>query len=215
MAVRARAKKGSPPKRRKPSAEPPEDTAAPEDPAAGAPPAAPHRIYHFKRYHTPGTAPGTLRAHEEKRADQVRVTVIHYDPSGVEEREIETPEECDPYSERPGVTWINVEGLTNVAMLESLGRTFGLHPLALEDVLNCGQRPKIEDYGDYQFVIMRSLRLEDDAAGGRADQPLLRRQLRAHLPGGAGRLVRGGARAHPPRQGADPQAPAPTTSPMP
>jgi magnesium transporter len=163
MAVRARAKKGSPPEPRKLVAERqrPAEAAEPRpDEAPG--PAHPHHRHHrsFKRYHKPGTAPGTLRAPEETRVDRVRVTVIHYDVHGVEERVIEGPEECEPFRDRSGVTWINIDGLSDVALLESLGRTFRLHPLTLEDVLNCGQRPKVEDYGEYQFVVMRSLRLE-------------------------------------------------------
>ncbi|HYH45233.1 MAG TPA: CorA family divalent cation transporter, partial [Thermoanaerobaculia bacterium] len=179
MAVRARAKKGSPPEPRKLFAERQgtagaagPDTAeagaaARLDAPAGPAPRAHHRRRHpFKRYHKPGTAPGTLRPVEDKRVERVRVTIIHYDADKVEELEISNPAECEPFSERRGVTWINVEGLTDVSLIESLGRTFGLHPLSLEDVLNCGQRPKVEEYDDYQFVVMRSLHMDGDQLEG-------------------------------------------------
>ena len=109
-----------------------------------------------KRYHRPGTAPGTLRA-PEKRVDQVRITVIDYGPDHLEEKTVTRVEELVEYRDSPSVTWINVEGLHDVALVESIGRHFGFHPLALEDVLNCGQRPKIEDYGTYHFLSMKSL----------------------------------------------------------
>jgi magnesium transporter len=115
-----------------------------------------HRMKVGKRYHKPGTAPGTLRA-AEKRIDQVRVTVIDYGPDHLEEKTITRVEEVFRYRDSPSVTWINVEGLHDVALVESIGRHFGFHPLALEDVLNCGQRPKLEDYGPYHFLIMKSL----------------------------------------------------------
>ena len=115
-----------------------------------------------KRYHPPGTAPGTLRAPDTPPAGPIRVTVIDYGPDHLDEKEIESVEELAPYRDSPTVTWINVEGLHDVPFLEGLGKLFGFHPLALEDVLNCGQRPKLEDYGDYHFLVLKSLLLEED-----------------------------------------------------
>ncbi len=109
-----------------------------------------------KRYHKPGTAPGTLRA-LEKRTDQVRVTVIDYGPEHLEEKTVTRVEDLFRYRDSPTVTWINIEGLHDVALIEALGKHFGFHALALEDVLNCGQRPKLEDYATHHFMIMKSL----------------------------------------------------------
>lgn len=109
-----------------------------------------------KRFHKPGTAPGTLKA-PEKRVEQVRITVMDYAPDRLEEKTVTRIEQLFPYRDSPTVTWINIEGLHDVATLETLGKHFGFHPLTLEDVLNCGQRPKIEDYGEYHFMIMKSL----------------------------------------------------------
>ena len=115
-----------------------------------------------KRHHKPGTAPGTLRRHEEAAAaGPVRITVMDYSPERLVERKIERVEELESYCESPTVTWINVEGLGDVGVVEKIGKMFNLHPLALEDVLNCGQRPKLEDYGSYHFLVMRSLFVKD------------------------------------------------------
>ncbi len=110
-----------------------------------------------KRYHRPGTAPGTLRAPEAADARPTRVTVIDYGPDHIQEKRISKIEDVFPYRDSQTVTWINVEGLQDVGLIEKLGRHFGFHTLALEDVLNCGQRPKIEDYGSYHFLVMKSL----------------------------------------------------------
>jgi magnesium transporter len=115
-----------------------------------------------KRYHRPGTSPGTLRAPDAPVTGPVRVTVMDYGPDGLVEKEIHSAAELAPYKETPTVTWINVEGLQDVAFLEALGKLFQFHPLALEDVLNCGQRPKLEDYGAYHFLVMKSLLLRDE-----------------------------------------------------
>jgi magnesium transporter len=116
-----------------------------------------------KRFHKPGTAPGTLKA-PEKRVSQVQMTVIDYGPDRLEEKTVTRVDQLFPYRDSPTVTWINIDGLHDVAALEALGKHFGFHPLALEDVLNCGQRPKIEDYGEYHFMIMKSLLQGDTLA---------------------------------------------------
>ncbi|HKH43305.1 MAG TPA: magnesium and cobalt transport protein CorA, partial [Thermoanaerobaculia bacterium] len=114
-----------------------------------------------KRFHTPGTAPGTLRPIEVPGAGPIRITIIDYGPDHLEEKVAASAEDLLPYRDSPTVTWINVEGLHDVALLEALGRDFGVHSLTLEDILNCGQRPKIEDYGAYHFLVLKSLSVDE------------------------------------------------------
>jgi magnesium transporter len=72
----------------------------------------------------------------------------------------------------PGiVSWINIDGLGDPGVFVRLGERFGLHPLALEDVLNVPQRPKVERFDKHMFLVMRTMRLERPeppvpAAGG-------------------------------------------------
>ncbi|HUO86207.1 MAG TPA: magnesium/cobalt transporter CorA [Thermoanaerobaculia bacterium] len=125
----------------------------------------PHRIFE-KRHAQPGTAPGTLRA-PEQRVDRVRIRVIRYSPESIEEIEVATVEECAAF--RPaagqaaggGATWIDVVGLHDVELVARLGECFGLHPLALEDVVNLGQRPKADDYDDHLFCVLRNFHAGD------------------------------------------------------
>src|SRR4051794_2117838 len=111
---------------------------------ASEPQTIPRKPPHRLRYHPPGTAPGTLTPLPGGSAT-VRVTVMDYGPEHVTEKEVAKVEDLFPFRDTASVTWINVEGLSDVALLESLGEHFKLHPLSLEDVLNCGQRPKVED----------------------------------------------------------------------
>ena len=124
----------------------------------------------FKRYHKPGTAPGTLRPVEIPGAGPVKVTLMDYAPDHLTEKEIRSVQELVPFRETPSVTWINVEGLADVEFLDELGKLFGFHPLALEDVLNCGQRPKVEDYGAYHFIVLKSLRYKPEEGGLEMEQ---------------------------------------------
>ncbi len=102
-----------------------------------------------------GLSPGTLVHIGHKRVEKARVTVMDYDESRLEEKEVTTIEECFPFRDAPTVTWINVDGLHEVGLIERLGAHYNLHPLILEDILNTAERPKIEDYGDYLFVVLK------------------------------------------------------------
>ena len=116
-----------------------------------------------KRYHKPGTAPGTLRRVEAPTATPVRITIIDYGVDRLEEKVIERFEGLLPYRDSTTNTWINIEGLHNLGLIEWLGKNFGIHALTLEDVLNCGQRPKIEDYGTYHFLVLKSMFLLEES----------------------------------------------------
>jgi magnesium transporter len=112
-----------------------------------------------KRYSRPGTAPGTLRPPAERRTERVMIRVMDYAPDSLEERELTSVEEAFAFRDSGRVTWIDIVGLHDLAVISRLGEHFGLHPLALEDVLNTGQRPKVENYGDHLFLVMKELRL--------------------------------------------------------
>ena len=83
--------------------------------------------------------------------------LIDYDEANFQEREVKAAEECLAFREKPTVTWINVEGVHQVEVVEKLGNCFGLHPLVLEDILNTDQRPKLEIYGDYVYIVLKML----------------------------------------------------------
>ncbi len=110
-----------------------------------------------KRSKKAGLPPGSLVHIGEKKAGELKVTVIDYDEAQFQEREIKTIEECFVFRGKPTVTWINVDGLHQVEVLEKLGECYGFHPLMLEDILNTDQRPKMEDYGDYVYIVLKML----------------------------------------------------------
>jgi magnesium transporter len=107
-----------------------------------------------KRRIRPGAAPGTLVS-EGAPARKVKMTVISYSPDELEEKEAESVDECFEYVGKREVTWINVDGTQDAALLGQIGEKFGIHPLALEDVINGGQRPKLEDFGEYLYITLR------------------------------------------------------------
>jgi magnesium transporter len=117
-----------------------------------------------------GLPPGALVHIGEKRVEKVKITIVDYDETHFQEKEAKTIEECLALKDKPTVMWINVDGLHQVEILEQLGDCLGVHPLVLEDILNTGQRPKIEDFGDYIFVVLKML--YDDKSNGIATEQI-------------------------------------------
>ena len=115
-----------------------------------------------KRYHPPGTSPGTLV--QAPMPIPVRLRLVDYNESEFLEREFTSPAECAPCLSKDTVTWIHVQGSAAPETMEALGQLLGLHALALEDTLNTGQRPKFEAYGDQAFVILHRPVLMGDVA---------------------------------------------------
>lgn len=99
-----------------------------------------------------GLPPGALVHMGEQRLDHPRIELIEYGPDNVREARLDTLA-ADRGTAPPPVTWLNVHGLHEPELLAEIGRRFKLHPLVLEDILNTDQRPKVEDYGDYLFLV--------------------------------------------------------------
>ncbi len=110
-----------------------------------------------KRSMKSGLPPGTPVHIGSQRTPTTQVILRIYNETEWEEREISQLSECPPLTAPGRITWINVSGLHQVERLEELNACLGLHPLVLEDILNTEQRPKIEDYGDYLFIVFKSL----------------------------------------------------------
>jgi len=104
-------------------------------------------------YSTPGTMPGALNI--EADAPPPSIVLIDYSCNGATRLEVSTPEECAPYLDTDSVSWVDVQGLGNEDILQRVGKVFDLHPLALEDVVNVPQRPKVEEYDDQILIVTR------------------------------------------------------------
>jgi len=95
----------------------------------------------IKRSKKVGLPPGTPVHVGEKKMDRVRIKIIDYDEAQFQEKEAKTVEECFPFKDKPTVTWINIDGIHQVDIIEKIGNHFNIHPLVLEDIVNTGQRP--------------------------------------------------------------------------
>lgn len=119
------------------------------------------RVMFRVNYQIPGTPPATLIAREDASGKPPVISLIKYDQETLTEHSVETVEQLDDLFDPGKVNWINVNGLGDIGILRSLAERFGIHPLAMEDVLNTTQRPKLEQYDDHLFIVSEILYFDD------------------------------------------------------
>jgi magnesium transporter len=112
-----------------------------------------------KRTKKVGLPAGSLVYTGERKGGAIRFTAIDYDETTFQEKVLGSIEACFPYKDKTTVTWINLDGVHDPQALEKLGDCFGLHRLVMEDILSIDQRPKLEDYGGYLYIVLRMISL--------------------------------------------------------
>ncbi len=110
-----------------------------------------------KRSKKAGLPPGSMVHIGEKKTEKVKIILFNYNKQKFEEKTIEKLKECLTYRKTKGVAWINVSGIHNTGAISEIGKCFNLHPLLLEDIVNTDQRPKMEDYDSYIFLVVKML----------------------------------------------------------
>jgi magnesium transporter len=107
-----------------------------------------------------GLSPGTLIHIGEKRGETIEIALFNYSSTQCDERVVADPKELQPPTDET-VMWVNVGGVNKVDVLEVIGKQFGLHPLLLEDIASTDQRPKLDDYETYLFLVTKMLTMTD------------------------------------------------------
>jgi len=108
-----------------------------------------------RRRTPPGASPGTVVV--DPKAARPMICAMTFGPEKLTERTVEDLDELADLRGRNPVTWIHVQGLGDAAVLERIAAIYGIHPLALEDVVNTHQRPKVEDYRHLCFIVLRTV----------------------------------------------------------
>ena len=106
-----------------------------------------------------GAPPGTLVHIGSQRTDVVKITVFDYDSEKFTETECGI-DDVRRYFNSETISWINVDGLHDIKLLQEIGDKFNLDKLLLEDILNTNHRPKTEVFDDYIFVILKMISIE-------------------------------------------------------
>ncbi len=118
----------------------------------------------------PGEVPGTMVYTGKRKDEPLRVTLIDYDAEKLSEKSDAHIDEYATCKDSSTVSWINIDGLNDISVIEKIGDLFGIHPLVLEDVLHTNQRPKLEDHADYLFLVVRMLYIPDGSEEIQSEQ---------------------------------------------
>ncbi len=110
-----------------------------------------------------GLPPGSLIHVGEKRTEEVKISVMHYDQARCEEKELKTIDQLPPSPPSPTVTWIDVAGLHDEHVVRAVGNRFHIADLLLEDILDTTQQPKIDYEADYLFLMLKILRYDEES----------------------------------------------------
>ena len=114
--------------------------------------------------------PGTIVHVGEERHEPVKLSVIKYDGANFEEKAVGNVEEAFKLRSKSSVVWLNIDGVHQPEIIEQVGKSFGLHPLVAEDIASTGQRPKMEDFDDYIFVVVRMFRFDGEEGETKSEQ---------------------------------------------
>jgi magnesium transporter len=104
-----------------------------------------------------GLPPGTLVHIGEQRVATTRFSLIEYSEASLKEQELKNVSDWRPAGNENKVTWLDVGGIHEVGLIEQIGSYFNIHPLVLEDIVNSEQRPKVDDYDEYIYVVLKML----------------------------------------------------------
>lgn len=115
-------------------------------------------VSHFNYFNLPENIPGTLNL--SPNAPPPKITLIDYDQNQATKVQFKNPLDCAAYLDTESVSWINIEGLGNNATWQQLSEVFQLHPVALEDIVNVPQRPKVVEYEEHLIFISRMVTLD-------------------------------------------------------
>lgn len=109
-----------------------------------------------------GLPPGTLVHVGELRDEKTKISLLDYNQNQLTEKEIDTIDESEQHINSNSVSWINIDGLADLDTIRAIRKNFDIHPLVVEDIVNTHQRPKIEDFDNYLFIVLKMIYYDND-----------------------------------------------------
>jgi len=107
-----------------------------------------------------GNIPGEPVFIGKRKVDKISMHVIDYNEKFIDEIDPNNIDEITQLKETSTVSWININGLHDTEAIKSLAKSFNIHPLVVEDIVNTGQRPKMEEYDDNLFFALKMMRYD-------------------------------------------------------
>ncbi|HSV97432.1 MAG TPA: magnesium/cobalt transporter CorA [Spirochaetota bacterium] len=108
-----------------------------------------------------GLPPGTLVHVGDRKTEKTKILVIEYNENSYNICDTESITAFSSQIENPTVRWIDIVGIDRVDVVAEAGSVYDFHPLVMEDILNTSQRPKLDDWGDYSFIVLKALHYDE------------------------------------------------------
>ncbi|NQV49080.1 MAG: magnesium/cobalt transporter CorA [Candidatus Marinimicrobia bacterium] len=119
---------------------------------------------------TIGQSPGALVFIGEQKVEEVTIKVIDYDSQHLTEQDLQDIQVGIPYKDTESVTWLNFNGVHDTDLIRQVGNGFGLHALVMDDIVNTGQRPKMDEYDDYLYFGIKMMRFDEGTEEIKSEQ---------------------------------------------
>lgn len=108
-----------------------------------------------------GLSPDALYFRGKQKIDQVLLRIVDFNGTGLEERELAAVQQVLPYQEKDTVTWFNIDGLHDAAVMEEVGKAFQLEPLALAEVMDTHSRPRVQEFANCILISVKMLQQDE------------------------------------------------------
>lgn len=115
-----------------------------------------------KSYRASNLPPGTMAYRGKKQASVTDIEIINYSAERYKSFISNEVKDAFDFKGNDHVTWININGLNRIEDIEKVGLHYNIHPLTLEDIVNTSQRPKIEEFENYMFIVFKMLLIKND-----------------------------------------------------
>lgn len=108
------------------------------------------------------SSPWTIKYIWKKRNSKIKISLINYNENEANEIQIKSTKELNNYDTQKTIKWINIKWVHNEKIIHEIWEIYKIHPLVLEDIANTTQRPKIEEYNDYTFIVLKIINFSKD-----------------------------------------------------
>lgn len=119
------------------------------------------RFVKFKK-ETIGLSPDSLTFRGDKKIDSVRIRSFDYNNESLEEKELEDASSINLYDTSKSTTWINIDGLHDAELMQTVASKLDLDLMLMSDVLNPHSRPKIREYDNCLYFSLKMLRYNSE-----------------------------------------------------
>ena len=116
-----------------------------------------------------GLPPGTPVYSGERTPEETKIRLFLYNEDDYEEKKDLKLDELRESLEKAGYKWIIVTGLADTQLISDICDFSGIHPLTTEDILNTHQRPKIESFEEYIYIVIKII-LPEESGGIYSEQ---------------------------------------------